>query len=137
LIGCYTGLRFGDMRLFDAKKNIKNNRLVIYTSKTGEVVGMPLNKDLKLLFKAIDYRPLNLTNEYYNRMLKEIQGLAGIEDKLTAHISRHTFAVMCANKGISQEVTSKLLGHQSLRTTAVYYKITNERIDKELSKIFK
>lgn len=135
LIGVHSGLRFADMRKFDRKRNIKNNRLIVYTSKTGEPVGMPLNKDLKRLLESVDYKPLGYTNEHYNRLLKQIASLADIDENLTAHVSRHTAAVRWANAGISQEVVSKLLGHNSLKTTGIYFRITSQRVDDELKKL--
>lgn len=135
VIGCYTGLRFGDMIKF-SKNNVRNGRLIIYTSKTGELVSMPLNEKLKGLFDKIGYYPLSYSNQHYNKVLKSIGALCEIKEPLTAHLSRHTFATLCADSGISQEVTAKLLGHSSLRTTAVYYRITGVRIDSEFSKLF-
>jgi len=135
VIAAYTGLRFGDMRAFDKAKHISNGRLVIYTSKTKEVVGMPVNDKLKALFERIGYKPLPWSNAHYNRLLKVVAVHCDI-DTLTAHQSRHTFALMCADAGISQEVTAKLLGHNTIKTTAIYYKISNVRIDQEVQKIF-
>jgi site-specific recombinase XerD len=39
-----------------------------------------------------------------------------------------------ANKGVSQEVAAKYLGHKDLRSTGIYYRITNQRLDEELKK---
>src|SRR4030095_11708059 len=71
LIACWTGLRYSDCRNFD-KKQIKSGRLIVHTQKTNEPVSFPFDERLKKLFQRIDYRPLNLTNEYCNRMLKVI-----------------------------------------------------------------
>lgn len=135
LIGCYTGLRYGDMNKFNKKEHIVKGRIIIYTSKTGEPISMPLSEKVKGLFESIKYKPLYYTNQTYNRMLKIVQGLADIKKPLTAHISRHTAAIRWADKKISQEVTGKLLGHTNLKTTAIYYKITNKRIDEEMNGI--
>lgn len=135
LIGCYSGLRFGDMQAFEKKKHLVGGRLIMYTSKTGELVSIPVSDKLKELFKRIDYKPLYYTNQAYNRLLKSVGTLAEIHTPLTAHLSRHTAAVRWANGGISQEVTGKLLGHSDLKTTAIYYRITGARIDEELKKL--
>jgi site-specific recombinase XerD len=134
VITAYTGLRYGDAFAF-SKSNIVNGRIVVYTSKTHEVVGMPLNSKLKALFERIDYKPLHYSNAHYNRLLKGIAVMCGIEEKLTGHVARHTAAMIWANAGLSQEVVSKLLGHNSLKTTAIYFKISNQRIDQELKKV--
>ena len=50
---------------------------------------------------------------------------------------RHTFAVMWLNRGGSIETISKLLGHTSLKTTMIYSKITNKRIEEEVGRVFR
>lgn len=135
LIACHTGLRLSDLKAFDKKKNIHGGRLVVKTEKTGEIVGLPITDKIKRYFERINYRPLHYTGEAYNRLLKLISMGAGIEKKISSHTARHTAAMSFANAGISQEVTSKILGHSDLRSTRTYYKITNTRIDLELKKL--
>lgn len=133
-IGCFTGLRFSDMQQFDKRKHIVGNRLILYTAKTGTPVAMPVTEMLQKLFERINYKGVSITNTHYNRILKAVAAICGLGD-ISAHVSRHSFAMACANAGISQEVTSKLLGHRDLKSTAIYYKITAVRIDNELKKL--
>lgn len=134
LLSCYTGLRYSDIEKFDAKKMIQEGRLVLYTQKTGEVVSIKLTSNLKALIKKVGKLPPVYSNQKANQYLKAIAHVAKIDKVLTFHTGRHTFAVQCANLGISQEVTAKLLGQSDLRTTAIYYKITNTRVDNEMKK---
>lgn len=134
LIQCNTGLRLSDIRAFK-KENIHGDRLVVQTEKTGEIIGLPVDAKLKRLFKTVDYKPMHYTGEAYNRLLKLIIKGAGINKRISSHSGRHSFSMMLANNGISQELTAKLLGHSDLRSTATYYKISNLRIDKELKKL--
>jgi integrase len=136
VLGCYTGYRYSDMANFSREK-IKGNRITLYQVKTSEPVSLPLLEPIKELLELIDYRPLYLSNQAYNRNLKIIQAIAEIPINLTAHVSRHTVATLLAEAGVSQEVTAKILGHSNLKTTAIYYKITANRIDDELGKLFK
>lgn len=140
VIGCYTGLRYSDMNAFDKDKNIKSGRLVINTIKTKEVVGMPLSERVRKLLESINYQPMFISNQKFNSALKKIGKEINEKKKghipvLTVHQARHTFAVMCAEAGISQEVTARLLGHRSLKTTQIYYRITNPRIDEEVRRL--
>jgi len=135
LIGCYTGLRYSDMKTFNKKDHIKSGRLIKENIKTGEIVSLPFTSKIKALFEAVEYKPLSITNEAYNRMLKVIAKRCDIEMNMTAHTSRHTCGMLCANAGISIEVTAKILGHSSTKHTGVYYKISNQRIDSEIQKI--
>jgi site-specific recombinase XerD len=137
LIGCSTGMRLSDQKAFDKKKNVHNDRLVIKTAKTGELVGLPIDTALKKLFERVNYKPMHYTGEQYNRLLKLVIMGAGIDKKVSTHIGRHTFSMRLANSGVSQEVTAKILGHADLRSTASYYKITNFRVDNEMKKVKK
>lgn len=135
VIGCYTGFRHSDMVQFN-KGHIKNGRIVLETIKTKDVVGMAVNPKLKSLFEKVGWKGLDLSNQKSNEYIKQVQAACEIKQVLTMHVARHTFAVRCADAGISPEVTAKLMGIKSLRTIAIYYKITNKRIDDELEKIF-
>lgn len=133
LFSCYTGLRYSDAAQFNSEKNVKNGRIILYTQKTGDVVSIKITQKLKRWLKVIEKAPL-YSNPKINAYLKTIASLAGLNKSLSFHTARHTFAVNCAALGISQEVTGKLLGHSDLRTTGIYYKIVNTRIDKEMEK---
>jgi integrase len=135
LISCKTGLRLSDQKSFDKKKNIHAGRLIVQTSKTGEIISLPISPELKKLFERINYEPMHYSGEAYNRLLKLIAKGSGIDKNISSHTGRHTAAMTLANSGVSQEVASKVLGHASLRTTSIYYKISNKRIDDELKKI--
>lgn len=135
LIACYTGLRISDIKRFDKKKNIHSGRLVIQTQKTKEMVGLPIDKRLRDYFERVDYKPLSIHDNTYNKLLKVIAAAVGIDKDIASHTARHTAAMLLANAGVSQEVTAKILGHKSLKHTAVYYKISNQRIDQELKKL--
>lgn len=134
LLSCYTGLRYSDIEKFDAKTMIQEGRLVLYTQKSGEVVSIKLTSKIRELIKITSKLPKVYSNQKSNQYLKAIAHVAKINKPLTFHIGRHTFGVQCANRGISQEVTAKLLGHSDLKTTAIYYKITNLRVDDEMKK---
>jgi site-specific recombinase XerD len=134
LLSCYTGLRYSDIEKFNAKKMIQEGRMVLYTQKTGEVVSIKLTRKLKDLIRKVGKLPAIYSNQKANQYLKAIAHVCKIDKVLTFHTGRHTFAVQCANLGISQEVTAKLLGQSDLRTTAIYYKITNTRVDNEMKK---
>lgn len=135
LICCYTGLRISDIQVFD-KKRIKDGRLILYTTKTGEPVSIKLNEKVSDLLKSIKYERMKYTQIHYNRLLRIVGQFCDIEEHLTSHVARHSFAMLCADAGLSMEVTGRLLGHSSLKTTATYFKLTNPRVDSELEKIF-
>lgn len=137
VIGCYTGLRFSDMQKFDRKKHIKGGRLILHTTKTGDLVSIPINAKLKTLLEAVDYSNLARSNQKTNKALKVLADACDIDLVLTVHVARHTFAVRCASEGIPIEVTAKLMAQAGIKYTAVYYRITDKKVDAEFEKIFK
>jgi site-specific recombinase XerD len=136
VIGCYTGLRFGDMRAFNKEKHVRNGRLTLYTKKTGEIVSIKFKPRLRELFDRVEFNPLHVENQVFNRHLKEIQSACRIKTTLTAHVSRHTFGVLCSERDIDIKAASDLLGHSSVKTTAIYYKISPRRMDAQVDKLF-
>lgn len=48
------------------------------------------------------------------------------------HTARHTFATMILSKGVPIESVSKMLGHTNIRTTQVYARITNKKIEEDM-----
>lgn len=56
----------------------------------------------------------------YNRSLKEIGQLCGIEAKLTSYVARHSFASIANNKEVPLKVISQALGHSNPKTTEIY-----------------
>ena len=55
------------------------------------------------------------------------------QKKLTTHVARHSFAVRCAELGISIETTAEFMGI-TVRSCHIYYRITNKKIDNEVDK---
>ena len=51
------------------------------------------------------------------------------------HCFRHTFATMSISKGVSMESVSKMLGHTNIRTTQIYARITNKKIENDMKQL--
>lgn len=65
-----------------------------------------------------------------NSRLKIIAEDAGIEEHFTTYTIRHSWATIAKFMGISTEVISEGLGHNSLKTTQIYLKsFTNQILD--------
>jgi integrase/recombinase XerD len=135
LIACYTGLRISDIIRFDKKIHIHGGRLVIRTQKTKDIVGLPIDDRLKGYFQRVGWLPLSMHVNTYNKLIKVIASAVGIDKHISTHSARHTAGMLLANAGVSQEVAARILGHSSLKSTSIYYKISNIRIDNELKKL--
>lgn len=76
-----------------------------------------------------------LSNQRMNSYLKEIADVCGINKNLTYHLARHTFATMSLSKGVPIETVSKMLGHTNIKTTQIYARITNKKIEEDMMQL--
>jgi site-specific recombinase XerD len=71
-----------------------------------------------------------------NAYLKEISDICGITKNLSMHVARHTFATtITLNNGVPIETVSKILGHNSLKTTQIYARILDYKISEDMKKV--
>ena len=87
------------------------------------------------------YEPYRISNNLFNigshdtinKRIKEVAKLCGIEKRTSFHLSRHTFAVLAFNYGMPIESVSKILGHTNITTTQIYAKVTNTKLEHDIS----
>ena len=135
LFSALCGLRFSDL------KNLKWNEIEsgpnsIYIrfkqKKTGRQETLPISTDAfsiiseekersGYVFKYLKYA------SYYTKNLKLWIKEAGIDKKISFHNARHTFATLVLTKGNDIYTLSKLLGHQQVKTTAIYGNVIDQR----------
>lgn len=136
LFQCFTGLSFSDLALF---KTVEKNGIELIQGtrfKNGNPYVLPLLAEAKTILERHKYKLPLMTNEPYNRGLKEVCAINGLEIKLTSHIGRKTFATMMNDRGVSRESVAIMLGHSSLQTSEKHYiGFSSERLFLELDKI--
>ena len=76
-----------------------------------------------------------LSNQKMNAYLKEIADLCGIKKRLSYHMARHTYATLLLSKGVPMETVSKLLVHTNIKTTQIYARITNKKIEQDVMRV--
>lgn len=57
----------------------------------------------------------------------------GIEKNISFHSARHSFAVCALSNGMPIESVSRILGHTEIKTTQIYAKITDAKLDKDIA----
>jgi integrase/recombinase XerD len=150
VFSCYTGLRFQDAQNLTIENLTTYNKkafLRFAQEKTGRAIDIPLLPAAKKILDKYKNEPerkiLNkllpkISNQKLNSYLKIIGDQAELNRTITHHMARHTFATtICLNNGMPMEDVSKLLGHSSLKTTAIYGRITQDRLQKSMDKINK
>lgn len=60
------------------------------------------------------------TLNYYNRLLKKLASLLGLDSGLSSYTSRHSWATAARNHNVPLPVISAGMGHTSERTTQIY-----------------
>ena len=70
--------------------------------------------------KALLFARVEAKTALINKELKKIASMAGIEKKLSFHISRHSFAKAAKQKGIDSLKLQEIFAHSSLKITEGY-----------------
>ena len=82
----------------------------------------------------VNHRGERLTRQWVWTILKTNARKAGIEQNITPHTLRHSFATHLLQNGASLRHVQELLGHSSISTTQVYTHLTNGYVQKEYAK---
>lgn len=73
------------------------------------------------------------TLQRYNKELKEIAEICGIDKPLTSYVARHSFANCLKQEGVTTDIISESMGHQNLSITQTYFKeFDNSVLDKAI-----
>ena len=89
-------------------------------------------KDQPALF--INHRGERLTRQWIWSILKTYGENAGIDQRITPHTLRHSFATHLLQNGASLRHVQELLGHSSISTTQVYTHLTTNYLHQEYEK---
>lgn len=73
-----------------------------------------------------------MTTDAIDDVISGIVKAAGLDDRITAHVLRHTFATRMLRQGTDIVTVSELLGHSSLETTRVYVGPTEDDLEKAI-----
>jgi len=148
LIGCYTGLRFSDLKSLKPS-DIVGNRLRLKTQKTEEDVVIPLHPIVKSILEKHNYiPPTSRVNRELNLNIREICKLAEINSQVsssktlggklekkmhfkyemvTVHTARRSFATNTYLAGLDPLSIMKLTGHKTEKAFFTYIRVTLEQ----------
>ncbi len=156
IVGCYTGLRFGDFSRL-TNDNILERRdndgrpyrvLRVFTNKTGATVEVPLTPHVKAIFEKHSLGkgyviPRSISNQKMNEYLKELGQIAGLTERVLKAKSKGGKRIEVSKK--KYELISTHTARRSFATNAFLagvptisiMKITGHKTEKAFMKYIK
>ncbi|MFN8250272.1 MAG: site-specific integrase [Ferruginibacter sp.] len=134
------GMNFADMAFLE-KSHIVDNRVVYRRKKTSKLYDIKMTEGLEKILSfyihatpeskfvfpilkrdsAVDQeKDIQWARKRYNKKLKTVAELCGIQKNLTSYVSRHSFATQAMLLEVPVKAISTMLGHSSLKTTETY-----------------
>ncbi len=161
LFACYTAVRYGDLtnlsfenfdlldngkirlRYTPSKTKNSNNKRIewiisdFWNCKADQIILRYMEmynsfrdheREKRLFF--------SYSNAFYNRSLKELQRFAGLNQKLTSHLARHTCITLLINDfGLDITKAQMIAGHSKMEMTRKYLRITEQDLANAAAKI--
>ena len=137
IVLCYTGLRYSDViRLTPSKiKVLRDSKgklfevIQIIIKKTSTALTIPVQKHVKQIFNKYDILPDQVNNQVFNRQIKDVCKLAGIETwkRVSSHSGRRSFATNLAESGMSQNFIMGVMGWKTAPIFLSYIKTSTEK----------
>lgn len=101
------------------------NAVETYLAETRETLAKH-KQDENTLFLNQHGRPL--TRQGCWKVLKSTAKKVGLEDKVTPHTLRHSFATHLLENGADLRAVQEMLGHADISTTQIYTHVTRNRL---------
>ncbi|MDR2804294.1 MAG: site-specific integrase [Dysgonamonadaceae bacterium] len=128
------GISFIDMANL-RKKNIKNGYIVYTRSKTKQMLTVKIEPCMQEIISRYEsqtiedyllpiYTEHNRDNSSqlrnYNKRLKRVSNILGLEKSLSSYVTRHSWATIALCKKVPIEIISEGMGHENESTTRIY-----------------
>ena len=77
----------------------------------------------------------HVSQDRVRRMIKQAAREAGLTERVTPHVLRHTFATHMYERGVPADAISRMMGHNSIEETCLYIHVSEDMKKKALEKI--
>lgn len=139
-----TGMRISELcSLKPSDIDLENNTVLIYGKGSKERILQFGNCEVisalatyQSTFKAdisacgyffVNKRKQKLSDQSVRFMINRYAALAGIEQHITPHMFRHSFATLLLEQDVDIRYIQKMLGHSSISTTEIYTHVSNTK----------
>jgi len=143
------GINFIDIAHL-TRESIQGNRLIYIRKKTGRRYSILITEEMqnildkymgqKYLFPILNeapkeplkrYRYVSKRLEVFNKNLKEIAEILGIEKSITSYTARYSYTDILIKNDTPVQIVKQALGHSSIETTQHYIKAhSDHEVDK-------
>jgi site-specific recombinase XerD len=131
LLSCYAGYRISDFKKFNYGTMVSNNKILLKTKKNKRIISMPIHTRLAEVLDFCKQTPFSISEQNARDYVKDIAKLAGVDRKIKVHTARHSFAMLLMDNGFDLEEVAELLG-VTMKTAAIYARISNKRLEKKV-----
>lgn len=142
-----TGMRISELcSLKPSDIDLENNTVLIYGKGSKERILQFGNCEVisalatyQSTFKAdisacgyffVNKRKQKLSDQSVRFMINRYAALAGIEQHITPHMFRHSFATLLLEQDVDIRYIQKMLGHSSISTTEIYTHVSSAKQSK-------
>jgi integrase len=141
IFSCYSGLAYAEIAAITndnivVKNNI--NWITMKRKKTQRSFLIPMLPPALAIWDKYEANLPVLSNQKYNKNLKELATLLNLNVNLTTHLARKTFTTtVLLGNNIPLKVASTLLGHSNTRITEKHYaEVTNDLLEQHVESLF-
>lgn len=138
-----TGIRVGELvQLQSDDFHADNGALRVHGKGQRERFVFLVDPDLRTLVAKLAAYRAGLTlfghaeapwsTDWVRRALRKFASDAGIAEKVTPHMLRHTCATLLLEDGVDLRFLQRLLGHESISTTALYAHVGDAGLQRAL-----
>lgn len=138
-----TGIRVGELvKLRSDDFHGDNGALRVHGKGQRERLVFLVDKDLRALIAKLAARRAGLllfgngvenwSTEWVRRALRGFATDAGVATRVTPHMLRHTCATLLLEDGVDLRFLQRLLGHESISTTAIYAHVGDAGLQRAL-----
>jgi len=132
-------IKIKDIKIKENQINIlgkgSKERIVLFGEKAKEMIKIYLNA-YKDFFKGnilneyllINKKGKQLSTNKIELIVKDVLRKSALKLNISPHTLRHTFATHMLDSGADLKSVQELLGHENLKTTAIYTHVSNERL---------
>ena len=75
-----------------------------------------------------------MTRQGFFKNLKQILKEKGINEEVSPHTLRHSFATHLINRGADLRSIQEMLGHSDISTTKIYTRVSDEKVIEDYNK---